>query len=59
MIVQCKEEDEENNDFGLTDRLTDRLTEFPLLDPAQYPVLGWVKKKKQTTLLSLQSIWLF
>ena len=40
MIVQCKKEDEENNGYGLTDRQTD----MQHTDPAQYTVLGWVKK---------------
>ena len=31
----------------LTDRQTDRQTEIPLIDPAQYPVLGWVKINSQ------------
>ena len=40
MIVQCKEEDVEKNGYPQTDSLTD----MPHNDPAQYTVLGWVKK---------------
>ena len=44
MIVQCKEEDVEKNGYPLTDWHTHSLTNMPHNDPAQYTVLGWVKK---------------
>ena len=43
MIVQCKEEDVEKNGYPQTDSLTD----MPHNDPAQYTVLGWVKRRKR------------
>ena len=45
MIVQCKEEDVEKNGY----RHTHTHTNMPHNDPAQYTVLGWVKKSSVYT----------
>ena len=47
MIVQCKEEDVEKNGYPLTDRQTN----MPHNDPAQYTVLGWVKIRTEEPLI--------